>query len=426
MRQKLISFFENKRVRILGFGREGRASYEFLCRYVPSARITVADEKPCTLDGKPLTCGTLFGDGYLGGMEGEDIILKAPGVVLPFDLPDTIRQKITSETDLFLRFRDCRVIGVTGTKGKSTTSSLIHHILTFCGGNSRLVGNIGVPVFSCMDDLTESCTAVYELSCHQLEYVQASPDIGVLLNVYEDHLDHYASFDAYREAKYNLFRFMRPQDTLIAGLGCENIDYDRIRAQNFRKIFIDPEKSPEIPSHLLGRHNRFNIEAAMTAAALCGCGWDDMVDAVSCFHGLPHRLEFVATINGVTYYNDSISTIPEATERAVEALGNVQTVLIGGLDRGIDYDGLADFLASGRVAHVIFMYESGRRVQALTEQRSPKAALYYEKDLKSAAALAKKITSSGSVLLSPAAASYGDFKNFEERGERFREEVKEG
>ena len=165
---------------------------------------------------------------------------------------------------------------------------------------------------------------------------------------------------------------------------------------------------------------------ALLTAALCGCGWDDMVDAVSCFHGLPHRLEFVATINGVTYYNDSISTIPEATERAVEALGNVQTVLIGGLDRGIDYDGLADFLASGRVAHVIFMYESGRRVQALTEQRSPKAALYYEKDLKSAVALAKKITSSGSVLLSPAAASYGDFKNFEERGERFREEVKEG
>lgn len=423
MKQKLISFFENKRVRILGFGKEGRASCEFLCRNVPSARITVADQKPCAL---PPTCNGIFGDDYLRGMEEEDILLKAPGVVLPFDLPNTIRQKITSETDLFLRFRNGRTIGVTGTKGKSTTSSLIHHILTFCGGNSRFVGNIGIPVFSCLDELTETCIAVYEMSCHQLEYVQASPDIGVLLNVYEDHLDHYASFDAYREAKYNIFRFMRPQDVLIAGLGCENLDYDRLQAQTMRKIFIDPERSPEIPSHLLGRHNRYNIEVAMTAAALCGCDWHDMIDAVSCFHGLPHRLEYVATKSGVTYYNDSISTIPEATQRAVEAVGNVQTVLIGGMDRGIDYGGLTDFLASGRVPNVILMYESGKRISDLLQQRNSKASIYYEKDLSSAVSLAKRITLSGSVLLSPAAASYGDFKNFEERGERFCEEVKEG
>lgn len=182
MRDKIADFLHNKKILILGLGREGRSTLDFIKRSVPCADVTVADGDPnmaheylCSgAFSETLGCRAVFGPSYLEGLQDYDVIIKSPGIALKDSVGPDIKARITSQTDLFLRFRTCRVIGVTGTKGKSTTSSLIYHILSHLGVKSCLVGNIGVPVLSQLEHIDTHTVAVYELSCHQLEYVRAS------------------------------------------------------------------------------------------------------------------------------------------------------------------------------------------------------------------------------------------------------------
>ena len=422
--EKLADFFRGKNVLILGFGREGRSTLSLLKKF--GCNITIADRNDVSCletDGIEV----IYGEDYLKCLDRFDIIMKAPGVVLLDLVPDSVKARITSQTDLLLRFCENTVIGITGTKGKSTTSSLIFHILRSCGIDALLIGNIGVPPLDCIPDLTANAVIVCEMSCHQLEYVQASPDIAVYLNLFEEHLDHYTGFDAYRKAKENIYRFQRKTDRLIINksLVCAGIPSEVTtasldgRADIFldgNTVFINGDPYT-FTTKLLGRHNLYNIGIAVCAAKMLGCADEAILPAVASFDGLKHRLENIGTVKNVTYINDSISTCPSTAIAAVRAFDGVDTIIVGGMDRGIDYTELVDFLNASDIANVLLLPDSGHKIEPLLD--ASKRNIYHAADLADAVAYAKLVTKH-ICLLSPAAASYGFYKNFEERGDHFR------
>lgn len=432
--KKLNDFFKNKSVAILGFGKEGRSTLDIL-KNTECGEICILDKNSLDNEFDTSCPYTLhFGENYLEYADNFDIIMKSPGIAL-FDKPSgEVKEKITSQTDLFLRFCDNKIIGVTGTKGKSTTSSLITHILNFCGKKAVLIGNIGIPPLSVIDSLEKDTIVVCEMSCHQLEYVKASPETAVLLNVYEEHLDHYVNFNAYKAAKENIYRYQKQGDLLIynkelKSSGINSLPSKKISVSQEEKadvylegndIVIPGQKIPydKLSPKLEGRHNLYNISIALTAAIENGCDPDKAAEAVSSFKGLEHRMETVKTVNGVKYVNDSISTIPLAAIYAVKAF-KADTLIIGGLDRGICYDTLIDFLNKGYVETVICLPDSGHKIADMLNTPSKVFKVKdMEEAVKKASAEAKHCC-----VLSPAAASYGFYKNFEERGKHFKELV---
>lgn len=427
---RLKEFFTGKKVLILGFGREGKVTLGLLKQF--GCDIAIADMNPVT-DTDAQGIPQFTGENYLDAMRDHDIIMKAPGVVLLDKVPADVRPRITSQTDLLLRYCPNRIIGITGTKGKSTTSSLIYHFLSHAGVPSILIGNIGVPPLSCAETLNDDTVIVCEMSCHQLEYVQASPDIAVYLNLFEEHLDHYTGFAAYRAAKENIYRFQRPGDTLIvnSALIPECVTSRVVTASlddNTADIHVTGMSltiggAPvPVKTKLLGRHNLYNIGIAMYAAHLCGVGYTDMQRSVESFDGLRHRLEDVGTFDGVRYINDSISTCPSTAVAGVRAFGGaVDTIIVGGMDRGIDYTELVDFLNGSDITNVILLPDSGHKIEP--RLNGSKLSIYHAADLADAVSRAKAVTKR-ICLFSPAAASYGFYKNFEERGEHFAKLVK--
>lgn len=431
--KKLFDFFRGKRVLILGLGREGKSTLEILQN--TQCIIGIADCSEENVHGyEQYELHT--GESYLDCLDEYDIIMKAPGIALLDRISDSVRAKITGQTELLMKFRACRIIGVTGTKGKSTTASLIYHILKFCEKKTALIGNIGVPPLQRIDEFDEAYTVVCEMSCHQLEYVTVSPDTAVLLNVYEEHLDHYTGFEAYRAAKENIYRFQTADDLLIVA---KELDSAELRGCSARKLFLSMNDRADVyydnenlyvcgriiplsalNCPLCGRHNYYNIGAAIAAALNEGCKPDEILASLSSFECLEHRLERFAVINGAEYINDSISTIPNTAIAAVKAFDKVDTIIIGGMDRGICYDSLSDFLNTGIVENVILLRDSGYRVGKALDVS--KINVYYAADLDDAVAYAKKVTRIR-CLLSPASASYGFFKNFEERGTYFKKLV---
>ena len=389
MLKQLHEFFVNKKVLLLGFGLEGQSTLRMLKKLNCCKSITVWEKYQHTDDLPPSNeC---------------DIIVKSPGIPL-FKSYNDVDLRITGQADLFLRFcENTPVVGITGTKGKSTTASLLHHILTECNIPSKLIGNIGVPPLDVAHELTgeeSDDVIVMELSCHQLEYVKASPKIAILLNIYEEHLDHYIDFAHYRAAKENIYRFQQDGDILIRGedVDCSEIDFSQAK--------------------LRGKHNLHNIAVAIKAAELFGAKKNEAIKAGCGFGGLEHRLELFCEIDGVLWVNDSISTVPEAAIAAAEAFPEMDTLIIGGMDRGVDYSSLTAFLQTSQNAHinVIALPDSGHKLV----QNLPRA--YKAKDLNDGVNYAKRITRRCCVL-SPAAASYGFYKNFEERGKHFKELV---
>jgi len=405
-------FLNNKSILILGFGREGRSTYNFIKKYVNYTKLAIADKNEPKCDEK-----VYFGDKYLEALDEYEIIIKSPGIPF-FNIPESCI--VTSQTELMLMANRKNMIGITGTKGKSTTSSLIYYILKKAGKNTKLVGNIGVPIFDCLDEITDDTLLVCEMSSHQLERVKYSPHIAVLLNIYEEHLDHYLSYEDYQLAKVNIFRYQKDEDVVVYSNENELVcNYINKYANGIKYSF---PYDYDVKSNLLGEHNKKNIMAARLVAHKCGVGDTLIKEVLKEFKGLPHRLEFVGEFCGIKYYNDSISTIPEATIMAIKSLNNVDTVIIGGMDRGIHYENFIEFLEYSNVKNIILMYDTGFRIyEALNRD-----GVTYVKDLEEAVGLAKKVTRQGEIcLLSPAAASYGFFKNFEERGEIFCELVKE-
>ena len=406
----ILNRLHGKRILILGFGREGRSTYAFLQRHLPDAMVAVADKN--AMEGVAHS-----GDRYLEAIYDYDIVIKTPGISLK-DV-DTKGVEITSQTDLFLSQFHHQTIGISGTKGKSTTTSLIYHLLKESGHDAILTGNIGIPCFDVMEQIHEQSIVVYELSAHQLEYVHNSPRVGVLLNVFEEHLDHFGTFERYKHAKFNLLRFMGSDDFAVVHdslmmetleLGVNNVVFPNM------DFDIDETALP-----VLGPHNLLNVKAALCACAAYGIDVREVIPHLYSFKPLEHRLEPVGTFGGVVFVNDSISTIPQAAIAACQTLGRVDFLLLGGFDRDIDYTPLVEFMAEHPVPHLLFTGKAGERMMQLMKDRGVVSQLVPYRSMEEAFVYLKCHKKAGDVcLLSPAASSYDQYKNFEERGAKFK------
>ena len=416
-----------KRILILGFGREGRSSLAFIKKFLPHAIIGIADKNESafkdlivntTDPANPNNPKIYFGENYLDAVNDYDIVIKTPGISLLGKNIDL--SKITSQTDLFLEEFHFQSIGVTGTKGKSTTSTLIYHLLKESGRDAILAGNIGIPVFDIIENINNNSIIVFELSAHQLQYIHRSPHIGILLNVFEEHLDHFGMFDAYRDAKLNIIRKMGENDWAVTNDEfCYEADKMMIRSLNYQYYDFDVNWD-EMP--LKGDHNQLNVKAALCAIYAFGIPVDDVLPHLKTFHPLEHRQELVGTFHGVTFYNDSISTIPQAAIAALQTIKNVTFLLLGGFDREIDYTPLIKYLLANPIEHILYTGKAGNRMVTMLQNAGYQGDKKEFKDLNEAFEFIKNLSKVGDIcLLSPAAASYDQYKNFEERGRIFKE-----
>ncbi len=445
-------FLAQHRIVILGFGREGRSSYYFIRKLLPAIDLAIADANTAIREEVDIVGDNhlIFhlGNTYLDEIERYDLVIKSPGISL-MHYKKISGQQITSQTDLFLKYFGSQCVGITGTKGKSTTASLIQHILKSFYKQVLLIGNIGVPALDVASDIDENTMVVFELSSHQLEYVNHAPHIAVLLNLYQEHLDHYKDYKSYRWAKWNIAKYQLPQDYLILPAEEAQVSTD-IGSHNIRSRFLnfgmeqkadiqyDFMKNAFITSSgfipfdkdrfsLLGQHNINNLMAALLVCNSLKIPMELALQQAYGFSALAHRLELVAEVDGAVFYNDSIATIPEATIKALESVPSVQTLILGGFDRGIDYTLLVDFLLQYSPLTLLLLGEVGLRLHKMLKEKSYSGQLLYYDDFDSAIAKAMQLTKPAKAcLLSPAAASYDKFKNFEERGERFKTIIRAG
>lgn len=475
----LTNRIKNKSVLILGFGREGQSTLKAFLEAGSAKKITIADQKALSLESEVFAEGAYAdydlhaidfccGPQYQDFCDDYDLVMKSPGIVLKKDI-SMYQTEILSQMQLFFEFYRDRIIGITGTKGKSTTTTLLHHILKESRKPAILAGNIGIPVFDILHEITEESIFVIELSCHQLEYMTISPKWGILLNIYEEHLDHYGTLDKYIASKEKIYENQKDGDYLFVNPevrpedgrcraniklidikhigdkvdinengskwncnadldeGTDIVLYMPLDSEHMPPTIVYQNRQCKIPTteiSLLGEHNYLDIAYVYGVCCEFGVTDEEFVKGLQSYVPLPHRLQYIGTVNGVAYYDDSISTIDETTIQALNTIKNADTVLIGGMDRGISYANLERYLADSKVAHIILMEDTGKRIYEEIQADYPdflhKERLYVVDHLEDAVELAKKITKKGSsCILSPAAASYGIFKNFEERGDAF-------
>ncbi len=435
------------RILILGFGREGIDSFIFFRKLFPKKILEIADERPfekLSDEAKRVLESDerkelYLGEGYLDDLKKYDVILKSPGVPFYLDELEEARNEgveVTSQTEIFLNNCPGLIIGITGTKGKSTTSSLINVILRRSRLKTHLVGNIGKPVLSALSQATGDDIYVYEMSSHQLATLKESPSIAVFLNIYSEHLDYYVSFEQYVQAKEKITKFQKEADYLIyngkdvlvkeiaLASKAEKIDFSSI---NLEEII----SSEEIP--LKGDFNRENIKAAVAVARIFKIPDEKIREAISKFRPLPHRLEFVGEFKGIKFYNDALSTIPEATIAAIETLGNdVETIMLGGHEREQRFDELAEVVLKSGIHNVILFPTTGERIWKMIELAAQREEIeklpesFSVDNMKDAVKISYEKTGEGKIcLLSTASPSFSIFKDYKEKGDLFKKYVKE-
>ena len=441
MINEIINMFKNKKIGILGFGREGIATYNFIRKYLQDIPITIIDlvnQSNNNVVSNDHNVNFVYGDNYLENLEQYDLIMKTPGISLK-DI-DTNNLNITSQMEILLQLYRDKVIGVTGTKGKTTTTTLIYKILKKNGLDAILAGNMGIPVFSILDNIKDDTILVLEMSSHQLEFINVSPHIGIVLNLFEDHLDHAGSLENYYNAKMNMFKYQNSNDYMIYCQDNVNLN-NIIKERNFKgqKLTIDMHNkattylnndivyykdievfNSNMERKLKGLHNLENIMVAYTVSKVLNLDDRKTIQAIKEFEPVAYRLENIGVVDGVTYYVDTLATIPEATINAIKAIDDINTLIFGGMDRGISYDIFIDFLQKSNIEHFICMPTTGHRIAKYLSQDK----VYLVDTLEEACSLAKKITKKNKVcLLSPAASSYNQFKNYAEKGDKFKEYI---
>lgn len=444
-------------IAILGYGVEGKVMCEYLLRH-GYTKITICDQSE-TLGDLPAGVTLRGGADYLKNLQDFDIIFRSPGISFFKPEIQAVQEKMTSMTRYFFEHCPCKIVGVTGTKGKGTTSSLIADMLRRAERAVFLGGNIGVPAVSFLDDLTEDAIVILELSSFQLSDLDRSPSIAVVLNVTSEHLDYHASVEEYRHSKYPILSHQRAGDIAIL-----NADYPY--AKEFAKLSVASgaqvmaisTKRADVKGAsvhngyiflgekqiirtgevgLLGKHNLENILPAATVARALGVNDLTIHESIRDFRGLPHRLEFVTSVGDVTFYNDSFSTTPESCIAASTAFNDINKpffLIAGGSEKGSDFTELARSLSTMESLQKIFlMGPSGARIgTALAEavkNRSPETAHLIlcepveslKEAFEKAYADAVKLETPSAILMSPAAASFNEFKNYKERGEHFKD-----
>lgn len=438
---KIIEQLQNKNIIILGFGMEGKSTYNYIRKYLKDIKLTIMDSnyQNITLDDKNVEIIDIDYNKF----NNYDLIFKSPGISFK-DLDTTsFKDKITSQLEIFLETTPSYTIGITGSKGKSTTTSLIYKIINNQNIKSYIVGNIGKPILDIVDEVDENTYVVIECSSHQLEYTKVSPNIGIILNLFEEHLDHYKSKEHYYMAKMNLVNYQSNKDYFIYSSDNEDLknhidiintnatklDINNIKNNNSytyikdNYIYVNDKKLYDVNTKrkIQGIHNLKNIMFTLTVSEILKLDINKTIESISNFEPLPHRMELVGTYNEITYYNDSIATIPNATINGIEALSNVNTIIIGGKDRGIDYSLLKEYLINSEIENIICLPDTGYTIGKEITNKN----VHYVKTVEEAVDIAREVTKKNTIcLLSPAASSYGFYKNFEERGNRFKEYIR--
>jgi len=440
----------NKRVLVVGLGKSGVASALFLQAH--GAKVTVSDSKPQDQLGEEIPVLLDHGIAVETGGHGErtfrgqDLIVVSPGV--PVDSPPLVQARalgepVIGEIELASQFLPKNLVAITGSNGKTTTTTLAGEIITAGGFSAAVGGNIGTPAISLVEQATPETVVVLEVSSFQLETIQTfRPKVAVVLNITPDHLDRHRTFEAYTNAKARIFENQQAQDFAVlnaddaasAGLA------SRTQAQVFwisrkkevkqgayvrdgRIFFRDPKgqheimQTSEIP--LKGGHNVENVLAAVCVGAVMGCDAGSIAKAVRNFKAVEHRLEYVATIRGVEYYNDSKATNVDATIKALESFPANVHLILGGKDKDSDYTQLNDLLQQ-RVKRV---YTIGAAAEKI-ESQIKGVEVDHSETLETALRRASAIAAAGDVvLLAPACASFDQFQNYEHRGRVFKEVV---
>jgi UDP-N-acetylmuramoylalanine--D-glutamate ligase len=442
----------NKRVLVVGLGKSGVASALFL--KVHGARVTVSDTKstdelkseiPALLD-QGITVET-GGHGERTFRE-QDLIVVSPGV--PVNAPLLVQarglgEKVIGEIELAAEFFPGKIVAITGSNGKTTTTTLAGEILATGGLSVVVGGNIGTPAISLVDRATADTTAVLEVSSFQLETIQTfRPRIAVVLNVTPDHLDRHRTFAVYTDAKARIFENQRPDDFAVLNADdptCVALA-ERAKAKVFwfsRKqevkqgsyvregqiLFRDAKRQQEVmllsEIPLKGAHNVENVLAAVCVGTLSGVELGKIRKAVAAFKAVEHRLEYVATVRGVEYYNDSKATNVDATIKALESFPANIHLILGGKDKGSDYSLLNDLLRQ-RAKRV---YTIGAAAAKIEGQIKGAAEIVHAETLENAIKRASETAQAGDiVLLAPACASFDQFRSYEHRGKVFKDVVK--
>jgi UDP-N-acetylmuramoylalanine--D-glutamate ligase len=448
-----------KRVLVVGLGKSGVASALFLKKH--GAKVSVSDTKsgdelhneiPLLLDhGIDVETG---GHGERT-FRGQDLIVVSPGV--PVDAPPLVQarslgENVIGEIELAARFLPGPIVAITGSNGKTTTTTLTGEIMTAAGFPTLVGGNIGTPAISLAERAHKDTVIVLEVSSFQLETIQTfRPKVGVVLNITPDHLDRHRTFEAYVDAKARLFENQQPTDFAVLNADdptCVSMA-KRTKAQVFefsrqkevqhgawvhdgKILFRDKSGQREIMQvseiPLKGAHNLENVLAAVCAAALMNCAPEKIRQAVCGFKAVEHRLEFVAKINGVDYYNDSKATNVDATIKALESFPANIHLILGGKDKGSDYTVLNDLLRQ-RVKRVYTIGAAAAKIESQIVSSSLKTGgpeVVHAETLENAIRKANAVAQPGDVvLLAPACASFDQFKNYEQRGKVFKEVVDE-
>jgi UDP-N-acetylmuramoylalanine--D-glutamate ligase len=428
------------KIAIAGYGLEGESNYRYFSKDSGNT-IVIADERGPTRE-LPIGVETIIGEGAFLKLDGFDIVMRTASLS-----PRKIKTdgKIWSSTNEFFRKCPCQIIGVTGTKGKGTISSLIASILRSDGRKVWLVGNIGVPPLQYLSDIQPTDIVVFELSSFQLWDLECSPHVAVITMIEPEHLDIHLSYDDYIEAKANIRRYQNDSDICIyhprnkVSEHISNISKHgrtiRYAAEDGGGVFVkdgsfwsDDEIICDLDKlQLLGEHNIENACAAITVARYYDIASDVIANGLKDFKGLEHRLEFVRELDGVKYYNDSFSSSTPATIAAIKAFTAPEIVIMGGIDRGGDFTQIAGLVARlDNIKKIIVIGEIRDKLAGILREISPNTDIETTdiKDIKDIVMLAKGYSSPGDVILiSPGCASFDMFKDFYDRGNKFKEAV---
>jgi UDP-N-acetylmuramoylalanine--D-glutamate ligase len=448
--------FKNKKIAVIGAGVEGVSSASYLIE--KGAKVTLFDEKNEDELGsernakiKALKVQRVFGKNYLAALSDFDYIFRSPGVRPDLPVLGEARRKgsvVTSQTKLFFDMCPAPIIGVTGTKGKGTTSALIYEILKATGKKAFLGGNIGNAALDFIDEVTTDSIVILELSSFQLIDCEKSPHIAIVLMITSEHQDWHSSKAEYVAAKKSIVKHQTKQDSVAI-----NSDYltskklgEASKASKYyfsikkpvdRGAYIDKDfvvsvidgwttivntKDIQIP----GEHNLQNVCAAVTVGGILEIPPQIISKAVTSFKGLPHRLEFVAEIDGTKFYNDSASTVPETATAAIRAFKNPKILILGGSSKKSDFTQFAGEIVKSNVKGIILIGEEARRIKDSIEKNGKFSGKIIEglDKMEGIVSKAKEVSQSGDVvILSPACASFDMFSNYQERGDQFRKVV---
>lgn len=403
------------KIAIVGYGVEGKASFTYW--NTPENQLTIVDERK-TLADVPENAQTILGPDALEQLDDFDLVIRTASL-----RPDKLHTngKQWSATNEFFATCPAPIIGVTGTKGKGTTASLIASILRAAGKTVHLVGNIGVPALQVLQDITPDDIVVYELSSFQLWDLEKSPHIAVVLMIEADHLDIHVDFDEYLQAKMNIARHQQPNDEIVYRRGDKwsraiaepspattRTEYPHGVSDDLLDVLVIP-----------GEHNRENACAAVAAVQSYVTDGEVIKRGLAAFAGLPHRLKFVAEKNGARYYDDSISTTPGSALAAVRSFPNVHKVLIlGGSDKGASYADLINEIRNEDVS-VLAIGQMGSVIADLCAEYGV-PYMREEGMMHNVVHCADEMAHVGDVvLLSPASASFDQYENYSDRGDKF-------